>query len=124
MKTVIQCLAALPGVVLLLIGISILTQPEQGLDGLGLAMQSGLGLSTQIGDMAAFFFGTSIFIFYGAFRPLSGAAYAGALMLILAALFRLVATLHGAPVGTQFIVFEVVSAIWIVALNYYLRRPR
>ena len=113
-KNIIKILAALPGLAMLLNAIGFITNPEKTAGDLHMILLDGLGRSTQIGDMTAFFMGTAILILIGAIRYEGRWLYAGAMFLGGAALFRSMAALVlGAEWATQYIVIEIVLTIWL-----------
>lgn len=119
-----RVVAGLPGLLMLMNGISFLVDPTRAADGLGMPLLDDMGRSTQIGDFAAFFVATSIFIFIGAVRRSPAWLCAGALILALAATFRVFAfAFHGAPFAAAFIAIEVVMAVWLVGFAWWFRRP-
>ena len=123
MLIAIRCLAALPGVLMLINGVILLLNPAEGVQSLAMTLQDGLGRSSQLGDTTAFFLGTALFAFYGAYKPQSLGLYAAAILLLLVAVVRVIAYLaHGADLATVFIVVEVVSAAWLIGAGMYLNR--
>ena len=123
MTTFVKILAALPGVMMLMNGIMLVVQPGQAVESLGMTLQEGMGLSSQLGDTTAFFVGTALFIFHGAWKPEGNGLLAGALLLVLVAIFRVLATvLHGATFAGLFIGVELVSAAWLIGAWFYLRK--
>lgn len=118
-----QILAAVPGVPLVVNGVGFLVDPATAAESLGMPLLDGMGRSTQIGDFAAFFIASSILIFAGAARREWQWLGAGALILGLAALFRIAAfVLHGAPFAAMFIAVEIVITVWLMVFVVLFRR--
>ena len=63
-KVFIKGLLLIPAVLLLLSAFNFLVQPQQAVESLGMMLLDGIGRSSQIGDMGAFFVCTAGFIFY------------------------------------------------------------
>ena len=117
MNKAIKIVTCLPAILFGLMGIRWLVDPAGAAGGLGMPLLEGLGRSTQIGDLGAFFVTLSVLILLGVITGKREWFYAPALLLGLTALFRVVAWLaHGAAFATAAIVVEVVStAILLVA---------
>ena len=122
-KNIYRVLATLPGFLMGMNAIGWLTQPEETAKGLGMPLLDGIGRSTQIGDLGALFVGTTILIFWGAFRSQGQWLYSAALFLGCAAVIRTIAALaHGAAMATQFIVAEVIMTIWLVVFAFLIEK--
>ncbi len=114
-STLFRVIAALPGVPLLIIGIGLVIQPGQAVSSLGMPLLEGAALSTQLGDMTAFFLCTTAFIFMGAYHAAPRWLYAGAALLFVVAIARTLAWLmHGAAFSVEPIVVEVISTVWLI----------
>ncbi len=106
---VIKGLAYVFCVLLLINGIQWLAVPEPTAESFGMTLMDGIGRSTQIGDLAAFFFVAGGMGLAGLLRKdktmmLTPAALVGG-----AAVFRTLAwAVHGAAFATPFIVIEIV----------------
>lgn len=123
MNILLRLLAAVPGLIMLLNGISFLFMPANAAESLGMPLLEGVGRSTQVADLAAFFIAAAIFIFFGAATRAWQWLCAGALLLGLAAIFRtLVFVFHDAPFATQFVVAEVVMTVWLLGFAVWFRR--
>ena len=81
----LQLIAAVPGIPMLLNGVGFVLDPGQVAMSLGMPLLEGLGRSTQIGDIGAFFLTCAWCVFYGSYRSSSSWLGAGALLLGLAA---------------------------------------
>ncbi len=114
-KNLIRVIAALPAIPMLLNGIGFLARPEETAASLGMELLEGIGLSTQLGDMTAFFVGTAVLIILGAVKAEGRWLYAGAMFLGAAAAARtLAAVVAGAAMAKQFIVIEIIMTIWLI----------
>ncbi|MEO2174037.1 MAG: hypothetical protein ABGY96_08050 [bacterium] len=118
---IIRVIAAVPGLVMLQGGVSFLINPEQQVSNLGMTLLDGVGRSTQLGDLAAFFIGSAVFIFMGAVLSKGRWLYAGAMLIGGAAMMRILAALvAGAEMATQFIVAELVMTAWLCACAFFV----
>ena len=117
MKKILQLLIGLLGVLFLFIGVRWLLDPDTAAHALGMPLLDGIGRSTQIGDLAAFFLSLGLMIFAGLITGRRVWFYPLVMLLCLTALSRVVAWLvHDAALATQLIVFELA----IAALLYFL----
>ena len=90
---------------------------------LGMQLQDGIGRSTQLGDMAAFFIGIAVLILLGAVNSQGRWLYAAAMFMGSAAVFRILAALvAGATMATSFIVAEVILTAWLCTSGWLLNR--
>lgn len=118
-----RLLAAVPGVLMLSNGLSLLVDPAGATRSLGMPLLDGVGRSTQLGDLTALFIATAIFVFTGAWRRNALWLCAAAVILSLAATFRVLAfLLHGAPFAAVFIAAEVVMAAWLFVFAWRFRQ--
>ena len=109
MPKALKIIVALPAVLFLMIGLRILIDPEGGLAELGLSLAEGLGRSTQIGDLGAFFITGAILILMGVFTGRREWLQAPAMLLGLTGVFRLWAWIgHDAALAVAQIVVEFV----------------
>jgi hypothetical protein len=114
-KKILSVLAYLVSLLLLLSGLRWLLDPAGSAEGLGMPLLEGIGRSTQIGDLSAFFIVSGAFGLAGLVRRQPVLLYTPAAMVGGAALFRSLATLQGAPFATQLIVLEIVMTVILVA---------
>lgn len=112
---IITVLAYLASLLLLLSGIRWLVDPAGSAAGLGMPLLEGIGRSTQIGDLSAFFIVSGAFGLAGLIRKEPVLIYTPAAMVGGAALFRSLSTLQGAPFATQLIVVEVIMLVIFIA---------
>ncbi|MFN3236553.1 MAG: hypothetical protein ACE37D_05785 [Pseudomonadales bacterium] len=114
-RTALRVIAAIPGIPMLLITIGLIVQPAEAVASLNMPLLTGAALSTQLGDMTAFFLCTSVFIFMGAYFAAPRWLYAGAALFLVAAAARTLAYLvHGADFSAEPIAVEVISTVWLV----------
>ncbi|MAE94745.1 MAG: hypothetical protein CL910_08810 [Deltaproteobacteria bacterium] len=115
MNTPLRVIVGILGAFFLLQGAGWLFAPASAAEGLGMPLLDGVGRSTQIGDMGAFFLGLGTFILLGAIRRERPWLLAGAILLGGAAVVRSLSTVfHGAPFATQFIAIEAIIAALLV----------
>jgi len=115
MKIVFRVLSVLVGLAMFFMALNWHVDPQSAAEGLGLALQSGLGASTQIGDLSALFGSIALMIGWGQRRGEAHWLLGAALVLGLAATMRTLAFLLGhAPFGLQFIGPEFVMAAILV----------
>ena len=111
MNNLIRIFVVLPALLFLSIGIRWLIDPTGAAAELGMPLLEGLGRSTQIGDLTAFFIGASVMMGLGLITSNRTWFYAPAMLLILTAGFRVLAWLaHGATLAAPQIAVEVVVA--------------
>lgn len=117
MTTAIRVLALLPGLLFVVQGVQWLVDPEAVAATLGMELLSGVGASTQIGDLGAFFFVSGVFILAAQRPGKSHLFYPPAALIGGAAVFRTLSYLLGyADFATGLIVPEVVmTTILLVA---------
>lgn len=105
-------LSALFGLLYLGFGLAWLTAPSVIAGALGASLLQGTGLSTQLGDSAAFFLCAGGFMLYGVLKRHSSYLVAGGLLIGLVAPARLIAwQVHGAVLMMEPIVIEVITCV-------------
>ncbi|MDZ7781621.1 MAG: hypothetical protein U5K56_01275 [Halioglobus sp.] len=108
----LKVLAALASILLLVSGLRWLIDPAGAAAGLGMPLLEGVGRSTQIGDLTAFFVVAGGFGLLGVLRGNGSLLYTPAALVGAAALFRILATvLHDAALATQMIAVEAVMLV-------------
>ena len=119
-KRLLTLLVVLPGVLFTVMGVRWLVDPAGIAPTLGLNLESGLGLSSQIGDLAGFFLVAGLCILLAVVTNRRTWYYPPIMLLSFAAIGRLVAWIvHDAAFAPQQIGFEVViAAILLVASRY------
>ena len=106
-----RILAGLPGLLFLVQGLGWLFDPKTAAEGLGMPLLDGIGRSTQIGDLGAFFFSIAAMALLGVITLRATWLYGAAMLLGGAAVMRTLSwALHGAPFTVDFIVIETVLA--------------
>ncbi|MDG1654416.1 MAG: hypothetical protein P8H58_03565 [Luminiphilus sp.] len=118
MNAALRLLVLLLGVLFLVMGLRWLLAPQGIAPDFGLALQSGVGLSSQIGDMAAFFLLLGICIFTALVTQRRFWYYPTMILLTLTALSRVLAWLmHDAALPMNLITPEIVVALvlWVAS---------
>ena len=111
-NTAIKLLALLSGILFLVTGLRWLLAPAGIAPDFGLALGSGIGLSSQVGDMSAFFLTLGVCILMGLTTQRSVWYYPPIILLSLTALGRVLAWLiHDAALATQLIAPEVIVSL-------------
>ncbi|MBT7947422.1 MAG: hypothetical protein HN723_05710, partial [Porticoccaceae bacterium] len=67
-NNVIKIIAAVPGIPMLVNALMFILQPETVTADLGMPLLEGVGLSTQLADLGAFFTFSALLIFYGVLK--------------------------------------------------------
>ena len=89
-----------------------LLDPETAAGSLGMSYMDGIGRSTLVGEISAFFVFLVVMCIAGAVTRVGHYLRSAGLLLLLTAVFRTTAwALHGAEFATIFIVFEIVMAV-------------
>ena len=109
MNKTLRVVVALPAILFVVMGLRWVFAPAGIAPEFGMPLLEGLGLSTQVGDLGAFFFCVGLFVLIGLFTQKRPWFYAPALLLGFTAIFRVAAwLLHGAPFASSQILVEVV----------------
>jgi phosphate starvation-inducible membrane PsiE len=114
LNKIITIVAGLFGFLLVAIGLRWLIDPSGSAEALGMPLLDGVGRSTQIGDLSAFFVFSGVFALLGIFTRNPSMLLAPAVLMGLTAIFRTVATVHGAPFATDMIVPEVLMCVFFL----------
>lgn len=112
---VVRVVLALAGALFVLMGLRWIADPASAAAALGMPILTGMGRSSLVGDMAAFFLVSGSFTLIGVVTKTRHWFYAPILLLSVAAIARLMAwAFHDAALATQFIATEVVvaSLLW------------
>jgi hypothetical protein len=121
MITLVRVLVLVPGVLFLVTGLRWLLAPAAVAPEFGLVLGSGIGLSSQVGDMSAFFLTLAVCILMGLTTQRSIWYYPPIILLSLTAIGRTLAwLLHDAALATDLIVPEVVVALILFLASRYL----
>ena len=125
MKTVFRVLVALPALLFVVMGLRWAVDPAGAAPGLGMTLMEGVGLSSQIADVGAFFLAMGMMMLIGLITAKASWFHAPALMLGIAAVFRVLAWLvHDAALALPMIVVEVVMATVLVLAASRLAQER
>ncbi len=121
MITLVRVLVLVPGVLFLVTGLRWLLAPAAVAPEFGLVLGSGIGLSSQVGDMSAFFLTLAVCILMGLTTQRSIWYYPPIILLSLTAIGRTLAwLLHDAALATDLIVPEMVVALILFLASRYL----
>ena len=108
-NTAIKLLVLLFGILFLVTGLRWLLAPAGIAPDFGLALGSGIGLSSQVGDMSAFFLTLGVCMLTGLTTQRSVWYYPPIMLLLLTAVGRVLAwLLHDAALAAQLIALEVI----------------
>ena len=111
-NTAIKLLVLLFGILFLVTGLRWLLAPADIAPDFGLALGSGIGLSSQVGDMSAFFLTLGVCMLMGLTTQRSVWYYPPIMLLLLTAVGRVLAwLLHDAALATQLIALEVIVSL-------------
>ncbi len=121
MMMLLRILVLLPGVLFLITGLRWLLAPAGIAPDFGLSLASGIGLSSQVGDMSAFFLTLGICILMALVSGRRIWFYPAITLLALTALGRILAwLLHDAALATALIAPEVVVALLLLFASRHL----
>lgn len=111
MNRILRVLVALPGIFFVVMGLRWLVDPAGAAGDMDMELLDGIGRSTQIGDLAVFFLALGMMILVGLITSQRRWFHVPALMLLGAAIFRVLAwLLHDAALAGQLIALELVVA--------------
>jgi len=111
MNRILRVLVALPGIFFVVMGLRWLVDPAGAAGNMDMELLDGIGRSTQIGDLATFFLALGMMILAGLITSQRRWFHVPALMLLGAAIFRVLAwLLHDAALAGQLIAVELVVA--------------
>lgn len=115
MKTVLKIGAGLFGAFFTLMGLRWAFDPSSAAESLGMVLLDGNALSTQIGDLGSFFITVGVMTLIGVITETRHWFYAPSILLLVAALYRSLATLmYGAPFALSSIIIEVVIGLFLI----------
>jgi hypothetical protein len=117
MKQTLRIIVVLTGLLFIGLGLRWLIDPTGSANDLGMPLLDGLGRSTQIGDLGAFFFSGGIMIMMGLLTDKRSWFYAPMLLVATTAVFRVIAwAFHDAAFASEQIAVEaVLTALLITA---------
>jgi hypothetical protein len=115
----LRFVAVVPAAFFILSGLAWAFSPGSAAASLGMTLQEGIGLSTQMGDTGALFMGGGLMIVLGIVRRQRHWFLAPAMILSFAVFYRTLATLiYGAPFAATFVAIELVTiGLLLVAAN-------
>ena len=109
MNKVLRLVVAVPGIFFVVTGLRWVVAPAGVAPEFGMPVLEGVGLSTQIGDIGAFFVAGGLFVLIGLVTQKRSWFYASTMLVGFAALFRVLAWLfHGAAFTPDMIAVELV----------------
>jgi hypothetical protein len=112
---ILRVVTALPGILFVVIGVGWIIDPASAAAGVGMPLLDGVGRSSQIGDMGAFFLTMGLLILVGVTTLKRVWFYPPMMLLGLAASLRIIAWLvHGAALAGSMIAVEII----VTALLY------
>ena len=115
MKGLFRIVAGLFGVFFVLMGLRWAFDPSSAANSLGMILLDGEALSTQIGDLGSFFITVGVMTLIGVITQTRYWFYAPSMLLLVAALYRSLATLmYGAPFALSSIIIEVVVGLFLI----------
>ncbi len=115
-RGILTFLVAAPALLFVVMGLRWQLDPGGIAESLGLSLETGLGLSTQVGDLSAFFLVLGLCILIALVTGRRSWYYPPVLLLLIAAIGRLIAwVLHGAALPIQTIGFELGIALLLLA---------
>ena len=115
MKSLFRIVAGLFGVFFVLMGLRWAFDPSSAANSLGMILLDGEALSTQIGDLGSFFITVGVMTLIGVITQTRYWFYAPSMLLLVAALYRTLATLmYGAPFALSSIIIELVVGLFLI----------
>jgi len=121
MNKVLKIVVALLAVVFASIGLRWLVAPEGVAAEFGMTLMEGLGLSSQIGDLGAFFLSLAIFILLALTSGLRSWYYPAIILLGLTAIMRTMAWMfHGASLALDMIAVEIIACVVLYLGSLFL----
>ena len=122
MDKTLKVLVGLPALIFIVIGVRWLLAPAVVAAEFGMPLLEGLGLSTQIGDLGAFFTAGGLMVLLGLWTGNKTWLLAPAMLLGFAAIFRTLAwALHGAIFAGPQIATEVVLTVLLLLVANRVR---
>ena len=111
----------LPGLLFVMMGARWLVDPAGAAPTLGLTLESGLGLSSQVADLSGFFLVAGLSILIAVVTRNRTWFYPPVMLMLIAAAGRLIAWIaHGAAFAPQMIVVEILIAVLLLVASRYL----
>jgi len=121
MNKVLKIVVALLAVVFASIGLRWLVAPEGVAAEFGMTLMEGLGLSSQIGDLGAFFLSLAIFILLALTSGRRSWYYPAIILLGLTAIMRTMEWMfHGASLALDMIAVEIIACVVLYLGSLFL----
>ena len=115
MNNLVRGITVLPGVLFGVMAIRWLADPADAADALGMELMTGVGLSSQMGDVGGFFLGGATMCLVGVITLNKTWLQGAALLALSAALYRIVGALvYGAEFATAPILVEIAMTGWLL----------
>ena len=122
---ILRVVTVLPGILFVVTGVGWIVDPASAAAGVGMPLLEGVGRSTQIGDMGAFFVTMGLLILVGVTTLKRVWFYPPMMLLGLAATFRIIAWLvHGAALAGSMIAVEIVITVLLYVTTVRLCEKR
>ena len=123
MKSLLRIVAGLFGVFFVLMGLRWAFDPSSAANSLGMILLDGEALSTQIGDLGSFFITVGVMTLIGVITQTRYWFYAPSMLLLVAALYRSLATLmYGAPFALSSIIIELVVGLFLMVTGFRISK--
>lgn len=121
MNKLLTVLVGLAALVMVATGVRWMVDPSAAAAQLGMPLLEGIGRSSQVGDMTAFFLTTGILMLTALVTGRRSYFFAPALLLGLTAVARIVAWMvHDAALATHLIAPEVIIAVLLLLASFRL----
>ena len=115
MEKILRVIAGFFGAFFLLMGLRWIIDPSSAAASLSMPLLDGAGLSTQIGDVGSFFVTIGAMTLIGAIKQERHWLYAPSMLLLVAALYRVLSTLlHGAAFAMPLIAIEIIIGLFLI----------
>ena len=117
-RAALKVILLMPAILFIVNGLRWWVDPAGAAEQLGMPLLHGVGLSSQIGDLAAFFLLIGLFVLTGIVTGARRWFYAPVALLVLAAVSRVLAwAIHDAALAVQLLAPELILAalIWFVS---------
>ena len=115
MERILRVIAGFFGACFLLVGLRWIIDPSSAAASLSMPLLDGAGLSTQIGDVGSFFVTIGAMTLIGAIKQERHWLYAPSMLLLVAALYRVLSTLlHGAAFAFPLIAIEIIVGLFLI----------
>ena len=122
---ILRVVTVLPGILFVVTGVGWIVDPASAAARLGMPLLEGVGRSTQIGDMGAFFVTMGLLILVGVTTLKRVWFYPPMMLLGLAVSFRIIAWLvHGAALAGSMIAVEIVITVLLYVTTVRLCEKR